>query len=297
MSHQAAFMSSTPVVAQRISFPLPLEIRRIIYHFAIVEPQPLPLIPHFYHFGPMDSYMVDAYGVEKDLRMLETCREFRAEMTDVFYSQNSFSHTVGIVDDEKKQLCKVNLKFVQNLHVSFLDMTNRPFTIRGSQRHDGAFAFQCALVEGFASRDYQLKHLVVECESQRSDALATHLHPLSLLRNVSSVQLRCRDFGIQLYFAYLIIVMRSNLPVPFTRINDCWRRLVKWNVAIHPDGPPGETDIDTIPIVAEEHEEQMDAATRRLYSRFDLWFHFTPYTVSQRQRILQVFDRLPRENG
>ena len=60
--------------------PLPLEIRRMIYRFAVSESRPLPLLCECYRDGSRD---LKAYHVEQDWRMLETCKEFRAEMKEL----------------------------------------------------------------------------------------------------------------------------------------------------------------------------------------------------------------------
>lgn len=68
-----------PLVVFRL-MALPAELRRRVYYFAVVEPHPLPLITYRFH------RRVYGYGVEKDLRMLHTCKEFRAEMSGLLYS-------------------------------------------------------------------------------------------------------------------------------------------------------------------------------------------------------------------
>ena len=82
------------------------ELRRRIYHFAIVEPHPLPLVAY---------HLAKVHAVEKDLRVLETCSEFRTLLKGLLYSENSFSiSTTRIKAEEGTKMFQVDPKRIQN---------------------------------------------------------------------------------------------------------------------------------------------------------------------------------------
>lgn len=106
-SQHSAVTHSTPVVERQVPFkPLPLEVRRMIYRFTVVEPEPLTLISHLDH-----AQKINGYGVDRDLLLLETCKEFREQMKELFYSENCFSYTMGCGDDDIPNSYKILLKF------------------------------------------------------------------------------------------------------------------------------------------------------------------------------------------
>ena len=74
---------------------LPDELHLRIFRFAVVEPCALPLIVIRHWEDPISERAI-GYGVEKDLRMFNTCKEFRIEMSRLLYSENRFSLSVAV---------------------------------------------------------------------------------------------------------------------------------------------------------------------------------------------------------
>ena len=88
------------------TLPLPLELRRRVFYFAVIEPHPLPLFSHRDCAG-----RIDGYAIEKDLRMVATCKDFHNELKDMLYSQSCFSASVIRNEAEKgATLFQVELK-------------------------------------------------------------------------------------------------------------------------------------------------------------------------------------------
>ena len=91
---------------------LPPELRRRVYYFAIIEPHPLPLMTHRFRGK------ANGYSVKRDLRMLNTCEEFHTEMSDLLYSENSFTYAIPRHEaEEHTQSSMVDLKRVQKCYI------------------------------------------------------------------------------------------------------------------------------------------------------------------------------------
>lgn len=91
---------------------LPAEIRCRIYYFAVAEPHPLPL------FVRDPDTWDKVYVVEKDLRMINTNREFREEMNKLLFSENSFSFSVQRPEpQEGARQFRVELERMQKCYI------------------------------------------------------------------------------------------------------------------------------------------------------------------------------------
>ena len=258
---------------------LPLELRLRVYHFAVIEPHPLPLTT--YHFGRMAD---GGYGVEKDLWMLETCEEFHTEMSKLLYSENSFSYTIPRHEpEEDTESFKIDLRRVQKCYIPIEDMKELPVD---SDTEEGV---KCILEdEGFledfklfvttlAFKSHEMKYLLIECEPQDCVCLAEGLSPLFLLRNIGLVHFRSRHTAMHRYFRFLEGFMMSDWLVPFSDMDDFWEK--------EPDDPelldcPEESwlvkDLDMVASVAVRPQEQLEITAKELYSTLGVEGNFIP---------------------
>ena len=122
---------------------LPPELRRRIYYFAVVEPHPLRLMAYPSCDNPY------GYNVKKNLRMFEACREFRTEMSDLLYSENSFSYAIPRHELKKNtKSYRIDLKRVQKCYIPVKDITGpgdsdkeEPFKLLSDTEYFGDFKF------------------------------------------------------------------------------------------------------------------------------------------------------------
>ncbi len=187
---------------------LPPEVRCRIYYFAIVEPHPLRLIAR-YVIGLNGG--VQIFGVEKDLRMLETNREIRTEMKRMLYSGNSFWSSVSRDDlEEGTKLFKVDLSQIEEFYfwidnMSNPEMDNEPYPDVGEFQQ----RFELLFLKG-----HRMKYLLIECERQPCHQLAEGLAPLSMQRNIRLVHFRSCQAKIYRFFRFLEGLMMSDQPIP-----------------------------------------------------------------------------------
>ena len=93
---------------------LPAELRCKIYRYAVVEPHPLPLRTHRYRDRSVGC------GVEWDLRMLYTCKEFQTEMSELLYLENSFSYSIPQDEVEQEpEIFRIDPRRILRCHISF----------------------------------------------------------------------------------------------------------------------------------------------------------------------------------
>lgn len=251
---------------------LPLEIRRMIYYIAVVEPHPLPLIPHRYR--KRNNNLVAAYAVEKDLRMLETSSEFRTEMKEMLYSENSFSYFIGTNCTHKGiEANQVDLKRIKKLYLRLEDL-GPAYPIWGFDEHDDLGEF----IRNLASRGYghQVNYLLFECKPQSARPLAEYLSPLADLRGIPSFLLRSCQTEMHRYFRFLEDLMTSDRPVPFRapggkrNAMDVFLDLEEYSEE-KALARAGMTGIRVV-----KSEEQMEATAKELYSILKIEGDFVP---------------------
>lgn len=251
---------------------LPLELRRIIYYIAIVESHPLPLIPHRYR--KLKLNFVDAYAVKKDLRMLETSSEFRTEMKEMLYSENSFSYLIGTnLTDKGIEANQVDLKRIKKLHLQIEDLgpgyPNWQF-----DGYDDLDEF----IRNLASKGYghQVKYLLVECKRQSARPLAEYLSPLGDLRGIPSFLLRSCQAEMHRYFRFLEDLMTSDRPVPFRAPGG---KRDAMDVFLDLERLPEEKALARAGMTGNrvvKSEEQMEATAKELYSILKIEGDFIP---------------------
>lgn len=268
-------IGTSAVQCQRV-FPLmslPLELHRNIYYFAIVEPHPVPLIVRYR--GPGQSVRV--FATAKDLRMLETCSEFRTEMKSSLYSENSFCFSskwdeleagtklfqVDIVRIEK---CRIWIDNTSSWDFNDDEEIEYEFNSRAYDLND--------FVEVLIFKGHQMKYLLVECEAQFTDCLAEGLKSMAMLRNVRLVQFRSSQDLIQPCFRFLEDLMMSDRPLPFR----CTREEFSENVTRfhHLLQPPGFGGDATTGNAVVRSDEQMEATAKKLYSILGVEGDFIP---------------------
>lgn len=248
------------------------ELRRMIYRIAVVEPHPLPLIPHRYRM--LNNNFVDAYAVEKDLRMLETSREFRTEMKEMLYSENSFSYFIGPnVTERGIEANKIDLKRIKKFYLHIEDL-GPAYPIWEFDDYDDLGELIRNL--SFRGHGHQVKYLLVECKRQSDRPLAEYLSPLADLRGIPSFLLRSCQPEMHRYFRFLEYVMMSDRPVPFRapggRRNamDVSLDLERYSeaTALARAGMTGNRVVKS--------EEQMEATAKKLYSILKIEGGFIP---------------------
>ena len=181
---------------------LPADIRLRVHHFAVIEPHPLTLTSYPF------NWMAHGYSVEKDSRLLETCGEFRREMSGLLYSQNSFTCPIPRheAEEEDSKMSKIDLRRVQKCYIPINDMVKLR---EGSDTGEGVnsvvqdkrfhedFAF---FVNTPAFASHEMKSVLIECEPREHVYLAGSLSPLFLLGNIGSVHFRSPQTGMHRFF-------------------------------------------------------------------------------------------------
>ena len=259
---------------------LPAELRRRIYYFAVVEPHPLPLMTHL--FGDIPY----CFGVEKDLRMLETCKEFRTEMSDLLYSENSFTYAIPRFEvEEDTKSFKIDLKRVQKFHLPVGCLTELPddgdsdieevyYPTKETER----FLEDLKLfVTTLAFESHKLKYFLIECKIQDDACLANDLSPLFLLRNIGLVHFRSRQIDLHHYFRLLEAFMMSDRPVPFRDMHDL-RRNQDWSfdLIVCPEESWLLRRLDRVASVVVKPQEQLEVIAKELYSILGIEADFIP---------------------
>ena len=257
---------------------LPAELRRRVYYFAVVEPHPLPLMTYRFHG------MVYGYSVEKDLRMLKTCKEFRTEMNKLLYSENSFTYAIPRHEaEEDTESSRIDLKRVQKCYIPIEDMTE----LLSDSDAEGVFHLSTEeerfledfkhFVTTLAFKSHEMKYVLIECDPQDYMCLADSLNPLFLLRRIDLVHFRSRQTELHRYFRFLEAFMMSDWPVPFSDMNDFWEK--------EPFGPellgcPEESwlveDLDAVASVVVRPQEQLELTAKKLYSILGVEGDFIP---------------------
>ena len=246
---------------------LPMEVRCRIYYFAIVEPHPLRLIARS---GKRLNGHVQIYGVEKDLRMLETNSEFLTEMKRMLYSGNSFWFSVSKDDlEEETKLFKVDPSQIEKFHL-WIDKMSDPE--EDNEYYPDVFNFHL-LVESLHLKGHRMKYLLVECEDQLEEALARGLFPLTMLRKICLVHFRSSEAEMYHYFRCLEDVMMSDQPVlPFDSLEDFWEQQRGSDKLLEDPESWFEEDL----AIMDKSEEQMEATAKELHSILRIEHDFVP---------------------
>lgn len=248
------------------TLPLPLELRRKIYYFVIIEPSPLPLLQHQDPAG-----RTDGYGIEKNLRMLKTCKEFRKEMEDFMYSHNCFSISVQERKAEKPTtMFAVDPRRVQKCYILVKDMMGWPERFgRDVQDLDG-------LIATLAFQGHQIKYLLLECGPQFCQILAEGLSFFSVLRKIRMVQFRSSEALLHPYFRCLEDLMMSDRPIPFSDAFQIRKASRSFNIFQGLDGCWLVDHLGKATTLPVKSEEQMEATAKELYSILGMGRDFIP---------------------
>lgn len=259
-------MADASAFQRRGVFPfmsLPAELRRQIYRFAIVEPHPIAL--DFRYRGPRQSVRVFARA--KDLRMLETCSEFRTEMRSLLYSENSFCFSSKWDELEAgTELFQVDIARIEKCSIWIGNISSWDFdddeeiqfelNSKGHALND--------VVEILVFKGHQMKYLLVECETQFPDGLAEGLKSMAMLRNMDLVHFRSRSDLIQPYFRFLEDLMMSDRPLPFKCTREEFSEKVTRSHHLLKTPDFGGDAMTGNAVV--KSEEQMEATAKELYS-------------------------------
>ena len=254
---------------------LPAEVRRRIYYFVVLEPHPIPLVPC------ISRGFVEAYVVERDLRSLGTCEEFRTELKKAFYSNNSFSYSAKLEECEKgTRTFLVDLTRLQKCYIVVHDMTGE----LNDQGDDPEYVhdvneFHRNFVGTLLEEGHQMKYLLVECESQSDHYLSDVLGPLSILRKIPLVHFRSCDPSMHLHFRFLERLMMSDWPTTLSHRNlgDFWQSCDHADNSLK-DPTEGWVvlGLDMTGTVVVKSEQQMEATAKDLYSILGMEREFIP---------------------
>ena len=260
---------------------LPAELRRRVYYFAIVEPHPLPLITYrFYRFDRI-AYR---YSVDKDLRMLETCKEFRKDMGDLLYSENSFTYAMPRLEaEEDTKLTKIDIKRVQKCYIPIEDM-NEMSDDSDSEESFFPMVEDEGLLKDFwhfmtvlAFKSHEMKYLLIECEPQHCMHLADGLTSFFLLRNIRLVHFRSRQTAMHRFFRFLEDYMMSDRPVPFSSMNALGKNDVgDTDLLDCPEKSWLVENLDSVASVVAKPQEQLELTAQKLYSILGVEGDFIP---------------------
>lgn len=255
---------------------LPPELRRRIYHFAIVEPHPLPLVA---------CRLAKIYAVQKDLRMLDICGEFRTLMKDLLYSENSFAiSTTRLKVEEGTTTFQVDPKRIQNCYISINDLTDCFDKVNEDGEPNYYSCEFCPdvhdiqeFVAMLAFNGHQMNHLLVECEPQSCAMLREGLSPFSMLRNIHLVHFRSCQAEIYHYFRFLEGLMMGDRPVPFRDLTEFWEESHDLDDLLRrPDQSWLVERLDLTISVMNKSEEQMEVTAKELYSILGMKRDFIP---------------------
>ena len=253
---------------------LPLELRRKIYYFAVVEPHPLPLMTHRFRGK------AHGYSVKKDLRMLRTCKEFHTEMDDWLYSENSFTYAIPRHEaEEHTQSSKVDLKRVQKCYIPIDRTTELPDDSDTEEclTNNERFVDDYKLfVTTLAFNSHEMKYVLIQCEPLDYVCLAEGLGLLLSPRNIALIHFRSLT-PINSPFRFLEASMMTDWPGPFGDLG-LWEK-----VAVGPRSSdhPGKSwlvknKFDAEPSGVVRSQEQLTVAAKELYSILGVEGDFIP---------------------
>lgn len=228
--------------------------------------------------------MAYGYFVEKDLRMIETCEEFRTEMSNLLYSENSFSYAIPRHEAEKNtKSFKLDLKRVQKCYIPIKVLREAPGDSDIEEDFSLVIEDECFLedfklfVNTLAFKSHKLKYVLIECDIQDQMCLVDGLIPLFTLRNIGLVHFRSRQTAIHHYFRFLETFMMSDRPVPFRDMDDFWEKeLFDPEILDCPEESWLVKDLDTVPRVVVRPQEQLETTAKELYSILGVEGDFIP---------------------
>ena len=273
--YQLAEMDEPPTFERQGVFrfkDLPAEIRCKVYYFAIVDPHPLPLFAR----DPKTSDKV--YVVEKDMRMINTNREFREETRQLPYSENSFSFSVRQHKPRKgAQQFRVDVKRIQKWYISVKKRREDNGLDYGDSIDDGLDFTK--VVPTLAFEGHEMKYLLVECEPQFCENLADCLSPLSMLRGFRMVLFRSSQAQMCNYFRFLEGLMTSDRPVPFSNSTEFWEEFINTeddDLLRQPHQSWLAKSLDVTTAAVEKSEAQIEDTAKELYSILGIERDFIP---------------------
>lgn len=246
---------------------LPPEIRCRVYYFAVVQ----PLIADYENLATAITKRpssVSLYATENDLRMLGTSHEFRKEMNDLLYSENSFYFsTLPTKPERGERVFRIDTTRIEKCHLYIEDMSGQSRvdwedSDLDDYDRDSLLIRECYNIEPIVStlvfKGYRLKYLLVECGPQ--ECLREGLAPMAMLRKIQKVHFRSCQAENYPYFRYLEDLMMNDQPVPFQD----WQEFEVEAMAF--DGPEADRGYFMTEYHIVKSEAQMEATARDLYS-------------------------------
>lgn len=254
---------------------LPIELRCRIYHFAVVEPHPIPLTVCRSKFDPF----VRIFVVERDMRLLEVCREFRTEIVKTLYSGNSFSFALKRDElEEGTKLFQVDLGRIQKCYV-YVNKIYDPDDSDATDPFDDILELGFdRFVETFIFEGQDMKYLLVECEFQSCDWQVESLKEMAMLRKIDLVHFRSRQQEMRPFFRFLEDLMMSDQPLPFTPTRENFYIMITgdFDGALRPPEFGGDTPPPPTGNAVVKSEEELEATARELYAILGIKGDFIP---------------------
>ena len=261
---------------------LPLELRQIIYTFAVTRSTPIELQINYYGGDRSNDRSilshVRVYTVD-DFRMLAVNREFRREMMEALYAENSFDISLNR-EDGREGTCmhQIDLRRIRRCRLVLHDMESNECDPH-MDMWPGSYPFYWfhhlqALVATFFSKGHQLQAMLVECESQNPEWLAECLRPMGMLRRVGMIHFRFYSVEMFPYFKYLETLIMSNRKACF---ND--KEFRDYTRAYPPHSSLWDTSASGVPVsrwrlvskgVNGGREEEREATAKILYEKLGI---------------------------
>ena len=251
---------------------LPLEIRRIIYTFAVISVPLIELRINYYRDAINNAPDLDRVRLytDQDFRMLATNHEFRKEMSDALYAKNAFDISLSREDaGEGTSLCQIDLRRIKKCRFTLHD-------IESSKRHGGPDPWYWyhhfrALIAPLALNDHHMEAMLVECQPQSSKHFLGFLRPMSMLRKVGLIHFRSASPETYPYLRFLEVVITSNQDVPFRTRNrqEFNDRTQAWLPPLYRGvgrRHPSRRSTNMTEEGTEKSLEEMDATRKRLYA-------------------------------
>lgn len=259
---------------------LPLEVRRIVYTFAVISVPLIELRINYYRGATNDKFVPGRVRLytDQDFRMLVTNHEFREEMSDALYAKNAFDISLcredageGIclyqIDLRRIKKCRLILHNMEtNYYHPHLDVWGGSFPFYW---HHHLRAFVATLV----FNGHQMEAMLVECQWQSSKWLLECLTPMAMLRNFGLIHFRSASQEIYPYLRFLEAIIMDNQDVPFGNQQEFQAQTQPWRPRLsrldaRRDPPPRSTDMKGEPI--KKSLEDMDATRKELYAKLDI---------------------------
>ena len=219
--------------------------------------------------------------------MLQTCKEFRTEMSDLLYSENSFTYAMPRLEaDDDSKLTKIDLKRVQKCYIPIEDMNEMSDDSNTEESYyplvedAGLMADFKHFVTTFAFKSHEMKYLLIECEPQDCMYLADGLSLLFMLRSIRMVHFRSRQTTIHRFFRFLEDYMMSDRPVPCSSMKDLWKNDVgDTDLLDCPEKSWLVENLDSVASVVAKPQEQLELTAKELYSILGIEGDFIPQSA------------------